>query len=331
MHAPVPPQQTMPIADIKIGNRFRHDLGNINSLAANIADVGLLHPPVVRPDGTLAVGHRRIAAYQQLGQTEIPVTVDEVKEIVQAELAENAHRKDYSPSEIDAIRRAIEPVEQAAAKERQRRHGGTAPGKHSGKISTSDAGKVRDKIGKFAGISGKTLGKIAEVCDAARADPERYGHLVERMDRNGKVEPTYRKFKNLQTQQHLIGQAAKVAASSDRYRLFCSDFRAITEIKPASVDWIITDLPYQEQFLPLFDDLGRLAMRWLVAGGSVIIMVGLAYLPEIITALERAASRTIGRTPTSRRTPIPRNTSVGFTATGRRSSTTPRAPTPGNG
>jgi hypothetical protein len=37
MHAPVPPQQTMPIADIKIGQRFRRDLGDINFLAAGEA------------------------------------------------------------------------------------------------------------------------------------------------------------------------------------------------------------------------------------------------------------------------------------------------------
>jgi hypothetical protein len=34
------------------------------------------------------------------------------------EFAENAIRKDFLPSEIDAIRRALEPMEKAAAKDR---------------------------------------------------------------------------------------------------------------------------------------------------------------------------------------------------------------------
>src|SRR6266498_4676640 len=173
MHAPGPPA-TMPIADTKIGERHRRDLGDVASLAANIAEIGLLHPVVVTPDGVLIAGARRIAAAKQLGWTEIAVRIVDLDQIVRGEVAENGHRKDYVPSEIDDIRRALEPEEKAAAKERQREHGGTAPGKHSGKVSTSDAGKVRDKIGKFAHISGRTVDKIAEVCNAARADPKTY-------------------------------------------------------------------------------------------------------------------------------------------------------------
>src|SRR6266852_6648709 len=154
---------TRPIAAIKIGNRHRHDLGNVGSLAASIADVCLLHPIVITPDRTLIAGARRIAACQQLGWTDIPVTIVNLNQIVRGEFAENAHHKNFLPSEIDAIRREIEPLEKAAAKERQRKHGGTAPGKHSGKVSTSDAGKTRDKVGAFAGVSGRQVKKIADV------------------------------------------------------------------------------------------------------------------------------------------------------------------------
>jgi len=278
MHAPDTLQQTMPVADIRIGQRFRHDLGNITSLAANIADVGLLHPPVVRPDGTLIIGRRRIEAARALGWADIPVRIIDLNQIVRGEFAENVHRKDFLPSEVDAIRRAMEPIEKAAARERMTR-GKFSPG--------SDAGKTRDKIGKFAGISGRTVEKIAAIMDAAEADPERYGDLVKRMDRSRKVEPAFRKFKHRQQQQQLIEDSAKVAASSERYHLIHADFRDVTEIEPESVDRIVTDLPYQEADLPLFEDLGRLAMRWLVPGGSAIVMCGLAYLPEILDGLRR--------------------------------------------
>lgn len=79
------------------------------------------------------------------------MTLVDLKEVVRGEFAENAFRKDFLPSEIDAIRRAIEPLEKTAAKERQKHHGGTAPGrKHSGKVSRSD-GRTRNKIGAFRG------------------------------------------------------------------------------------------------------------------------------------------------------------------------------------
>ncbi len=74
--------------------------------------------------------------------------------------AENVERKDFLPSEIDAIRRAMLPAEKAAAKKRQQEHGGTAPGKHSRKLSGSV--ETRDQIGALAGVSGRTVEKIAK-------------------------------------------------------------------------------------------------------------------------------------------------------------------------
>jgi len=113
--------------EIKVRNRFRKTLGDIPSLAASIEEVGLLHPIVVRPDGRLIAGERRLAACKELGWQSVPVTVVDLKEVIRDEFAENTHRKNFLPSEIDAIRRALSPLEKATAKERQRRHGGTLP------------------------------------------------------------------------------------------------------------------------------------------------------------------------------------------------------------
>ena len=115
------------IRKIKVRNRYRNSLGDIKSLAANIKELGLLHPIVVRPDGRLIAGERRLAACKRLGWKSVPVTYVDLKEVVRGEFAENAFRKDFLLSEIEAIRRAIEPYERTAAKERQRKHGGTAP------------------------------------------------------------------------------------------------------------------------------------------------------------------------------------------------------------
>jgi signal transduction histidine kinase len=107
------------IDSIKVGPRHRKDLGDIDALARSIESVGLLHPVVIRNDGTLIAGERRFEACKRLGWDEIPVTTIDLAEIVRGELAENAERKDFLPSEIDAIRRALEPIEKAAARERQ--------------------------------------------------------------------------------------------------------------------------------------------------------------------------------------------------------------------
>ena len=108
------------ISKIRVGRRHRRDLGDIDSLAKSIADIGLLHPIVLRSDGRLIAGERRLQACKSLGWKQVPVRVVNIDQIVRGEFAENAYRKDFLPSEIDAIRRVMEPLQRAAAKENQR-------------------------------------------------------------------------------------------------------------------------------------------------------------------------------------------------------------------
>jgi ParB family transcriptional regulator, chromosome partitioning protein len=95
---------------IKVRNRIRKSLGDIQSLALSIEEVGLLHPIVVRRDGRLIAGERRLAACKKLGWTSVPVTFVDLKEVIRGEFAENAYREDFLPSEIGAIqRRCLSP------------------------------------------------------------------------------------------------------------------------------------------------------------------------------------------------------------------------------
>jgi N6-adenosine-specific RNA methylase IME4 len=182
------------ISAIRVGQRHRKDMGDIGALARNIADVGLLHPVVVTPDMRLVAGERRLRAFQRLGRARIPARIVDLGEIVRGELSENAHRKDFLPSEIDAIRRAVEPLERAAAKERMR-EGGRMKVRNGSSPSNERAPQTRDRIGAFAGVSGKTVEKIAAIVDAAERDPERFGPLIAEMDRVQHVTGPYRKLK----------------------------------------------------------------------------------------------------------------------------------------
>src|SRR5262245_50708665 len=97
------PRLTWPIANIRIGKRHRKDLGDIDALARSMAQIGLLHPVVVRPDSALIAGERRIEAFKRLGWTEIPVTVLDLDRVERGEYAENEFRKAFTPSEMVAI------------------------------------------------------------------------------------------------------------------------------------------------------------------------------------------------------------------------------------
>lgn len=94
---------TIKIADIKIGDRRREDLGDVEALAESIRKFGLLAPPVLTDDGELVAGQRRIEAMKRLGWTETPyinkgqLTQQQLHEI---ELEENIRRKDFTEYEI---------------------------------------------------------------------------------------------------------------------------------------------------------------------------------------------------------------------------------------
>src|SRR3979409_2606519 len=109
----------MRLDQITIGSRYRKELGDVRALADSIAEVGLLHPVVVTPEGRLIAGQRRLEACRTLGWTEVSVTVGDLYQAARGEAHENFVRKDLLPSEIVALKRAIEPLESREARERQ--------------------------------------------------------------------------------------------------------------------------------------------------------------------------------------------------------------------
>jgi ParB-like chromosome segregation protein Spo0J len=184
------------IDSIVVGERFRSDMGDLEGLARSIAQVGLLHPPVITPDGRLIAGKRRVAAFRVLGWREAPVTIVDLREIMRGEHAENVHRKDFTLSEAVAVKRALEPLERHAAKERQR-EGGQVGGKGSGKLPEASKGNAADKAAKVAGMARRRLEKAEAVVDAAEAEPKRFGKLLADMDRTGRANGVYRRLQNI--------------------------------------------------------------------------------------------------------------------------------------
>ena len=135
-----------------------------------------------------------------LGWRTVPVRRIELDKIVRGEFAENAERKDFLPSEIDAIRRAMEPVEKAAARERQR----ASPGRGKKGAKVSQPFRATDKLGAFAGVSARTVEKIAKVVEAAEREPARFKALADEMDRTGKVDGAFRKPKQKQDEERRL-------------------------------------------------------------------------------------------------------------------------------
>jgi N6-adenosine-specific RNA methylase IME4/ParB-like chromosome segregation protein Spo0J len=185
---------TRKISDIVVSMRHRKDMGDIDGLAASMADLGLLHPIVIRPDNVLIAGERRLLAAKLLGWETIPVTVVHLDAVARGELAENEVRKDFTLSEAVAIKRALQPLEKVAAKERQAARGGKGR-IASGKLPTAITGRAADKAAKATGMTRRTLEKAEAIVDAAEAEPQKFGKLLEQMDDTGRVNGVYRRLK----------------------------------------------------------------------------------------------------------------------------------------
>ncbi|MBN1153383.1 ParB N-terminal domain-containing protein [candidate division KSB1 bacterium] len=103
----------LPIDAIDIGNRIRHDIGDVTELKESIQAVGLLNPIIINSNNELLSGLRRLEACRQLGWTEIEVRIvetdsDELKNL-DLEYHENIGRLDFNDEdeEIYLTRRDI--------------------------------------------------------------------------------------------------------------------------------------------------------------------------------------------------------------------------------
>jgi ParB/RepB/Spo0J family partition protein len=74
--------------------------------------------------------------------------------------------------------------------------------------------------------------------------------------------------------------------SEPTFVVHACDFRQAT-VADGSIDIIITDPPYPQEFVPLYEELAVFANRVLKPGGSCIVMIGQSYLPDIVAGMAK--------------------------------------------
>lgn len=80
--------------------------------------------------------------------------------------------------------------------------------------------------------------------------------------------------------------AEEYEADSEKVRLYNGDFYTICQnFENNSIDCIITDPPYPEEYLPLWSQLSEVACKKLKPGGFCITYSGKYHLPEVFVRL----------------------------------------------
>lgn len=160
------------IKEIKVSDRIRKDFGDIEELARDIDQNGLINPIVLTPDYQLIAGERRLRAHQYLKRQQVEARVMEISDYehqLRLEISENEHRKEFTFSERIEWAKRLEEVERIKAKERM------AVGKEN--FPDHEGGQVRDIVAEQAGFgSGKQYDKAKFI--AENATPE----IIQQLD-----------------------------------------------------------------------------------------------------------------------------------------------------
>lgn len=114
---PAPTLALIPVDAIDPAPNVRSDIGDIDGLAATIAEHGILQPIRVRPAGAgrfhVLLGQRRVAAARAVGEALVPAVVDNGEPDPDrdriAQLIENVARQDLKPMDLArALRAALD-------------------------------------------------------------------------------------------------------------------------------------------------------------------------------------------------------------------------------
>ena len=150
------------IDKVIIKERIRKDFGDIEELANDIRENGLINPPVVTPEYELIAGERRLRALQHLDYKQIEVrimTVQDALHQLKLEISENENRKDFSFSEKMKWAEELKNEYSKIANENMR--GGVTLSSNDQRVNT------RDKIAEDLDISSTMLGKAQYIYNNA--------------------------------------------------------------------------------------------------------------------------------------------------------------------
>jgi ParB family chromosome partitioning protein len=149
--------EQVPIDRINVGERFRVDMGDLESLAASIRDIGLLQAIGIDSYYRLIFGYRRLCACQEILQWEsIPCAVVNVDSVIAGEYAENEFRKQFTLNERKAI------VDAILSTEEKRKSG---PKSNCAADAAQSKGRALDDAAKKVGFSADTYSRVKKVAE----------------------------------------------------------------------------------------------------------------------------------------------------------------------
>lgn len=250
--------------------------GLVEDIRAN----GLLEPIWVNADGRLLDGRNRLKACLELGVTPRVQTYSGDSPVAFV-VGLNIHRRHLTTGQRAAAGVKLEPM--LAEEARARQLAGT---KYLGADLPQGkrAPKASDLAAKLVGTSGRAVRQFKRVAEKA---PE----LAAQVEAGTMaLDAAHSEVRKIVAKENYLQRQAEYDAAANLFNhtgdLRRGDFREVlADLEPGSVDAIITDPPYPDEFLPLWADLAKLAARVLRPGAPLIAWSGQYRLQQVLNHL----------------------------------------------
>ncbi len=275
----------MKISDIIIKDRIRKEMGDLIPLEKSIHKLGLLHPIVVSENNELIAGQRRIEACKNLEWEEVPVTIINIQKLRDGEIDENQIRVNFTSDEQIAI---ADYVEKDIREENVKKMKLGKPSKDS--LEGMPPNTTQKAIAEKTGISFDTLRKKKEIQEEAKTNPKfaKLYKSIDNLDSKDNTNSVYLKLSKLNRKRELVKKTKETQIILPKtITLYNKEFQT-APIEDNSVSLIFTDPPYHDEYLSLFGDLAKQAIRILKDGGSLLTFVGQTNIPEICDYMRNA-------------------------------------------
>ena len=262
-------------------------------LLNSIKEYGLYHSIIVNSKGEILDGYNRYKICTKLG---IPIKYEikhfvsplEEKRFVIDSNLKRRHLIDFQKAELAY---KLEGIYKEEAKLRQLSKLNNVKDKlplGSNDHNGQEKGKVIEVVSKKNGLSPKTYQRAKTIIENGSEE------IKEKL-RQGKtkISKEYEKIQRDRKRLELLSQietdsSKKPEKETNNCKLILGDFREKgKEIEDNSIDLIFTDPPYSEQYLNLYEDLARLAVRVLKPGGSLIFLLGHIFEDKVTIVFDK--------------------------------------------
>ncbi|MGI5818120.1 MAG: DNA methyltransferase [Armatimonadota bacterium] len=299
-----------PIDEVIVGERARAlDPAAVESLVESIEAVGLLHAIVLDEDGHLIAGLHRLEAGKQLGWSTIPAHIIEgdAEQLELVEIDENLIRAELTVLEraehLARRRDLYETLYPEATHGHGPGRGNTGPqekrppgfAKATSSVTGQSTSTIRRHLKIVTDLSSDVRDLIRhtslsdslkELRKLSRLPQDEQQRVAERIG-SGEVNRVWEAQKLVRLEDAEAKSEALEPEKQDYQVYHCHLTELHEDTEEQSVDLILTDPPYGQDAIDSYGELAEFAADALKSDGSLLVMTGQSYLPEILERMTK--------------------------------------------